>query len=107
MMAHKTMIRSGEVISYVLGQASIWWGLMLLVGYNVGFALLLPRPGHAGTAPQLQLPVELPLVGLLLGALAWAFVRRQPRPFVGYAVAGLVLNAIPLAFALILRWLGA
>lgn len=73
----------------------------------VGHQLFPAPPGYdMSQSSSLALPVETliwPVIGWLLGALAgsWVALRISGTPWTGWAIAGLVLAATVLNFALI------
>ncbi len=72
------------------------------------FAVLMPpKVVYWTTAPRAILPVEPPLIGLILGALGLWLARWSRGPVAGYAIAGLLFNAVPLVLALVLLALRA
>ncbi len=94
--------------SLVLGHASVLLGLMLALGWAFAFVLIVPqRASHWATAPHVGLPVEPPLIGLGLGCLGLLVARYFHQPVARFSVAGLILNAVPLALAVLLLYLNA
>ena len=89
-------------LSLLLGQVSALLGVTLTLGYLFAFALLLPnKAAHWSSGPRGSLSIEPPLIGLCrrLGLL----IARCGRVRVArFSVAGLILNALPLALALFL-----
>ena len=111
MMASKPIFNITWAVSFLLGQASILWGLMVALAYNVGFGFLLPHVGrHGATGPMTGLPLELPLIGLGLGLLGLLVARSGRQPVagsvVGYSIAGMIINTVPLILAAILVFVG-
>jgi hypothetical protein len=100
--------RAAWFFSLVLGQASTLVGLMLALGWAFAFALIATSKSASwGTGPQATLPIEPPLFGLALGVLGLLVARMGRQPVARYAVAGLVLNALPLVLTLVLLALRA
>jgi hypothetical protein len=100
MMASKPVWNLARIVAFFLGQASILWGLMVALAYNIGFAFLLPHVRRYGASATLtSLPLELPLIGLGLGALALVIARAGRQPGAGYAIAGVAINTVPLLLA--------
>jgi hypothetical protein len=64
--------------------------------------MILPKVNGWAAAPQSMLPVEPPLIGLAIGAVALWLSQWSREPIARYAVAGIIFNAIPLALALLL-----
>ena len=90
-------------LSLLLGQASALLGMMLTLGYLFAFALVLPnKAAHWSSGPQGSLDIEPPLIGLALGALGLLIARCGRVRVARFSVAGLILNALPLALALFL-----
>ncbi|MBX6312076.1 MAG: hypothetical protein IRY99_04020 [Isosphaeraceae bacterium] len=87
---------------FLLGQASLLWGLVIAPAYWIAFALLLPQAGHAA-ALGLHLPTELPAVGLALGVVGWLMARSLGETTAYGAVTGVVLNATALALSTLLQ----
>ncbi len=87
-------------LSFLLGQASVFLGLAVALGWSFGFALIVIQK----TGPRPILPVEPPLIGLLLGLCGWLLARSSRQSAGGYAVAGMVVNALPLILASVLIW---
>lgn len=95
--------RTAWFFSLVLGQASTLVGLMLALGWAFAFVVIVPsRAVGWGAGPQATLPIEPPLFGLALGVLALLVAKLGRQPIARYAVAGLVLNALPLVLTLVL-----
>lgn len=87
----------------VLGQASVLLGVMMTCGWILALALVIP-PKEFGwsSGPRMLLPIEPPLIGMAIGVVALVTARLSRERVSGFAVAGLALNALPLAMALIL-----
>lgn len=91
-----------DLTAFAMGQISIWWGLMVAIGYNFAFAVLLSHNRiDRADGPFETLPVLLPLIGLGFGGVA-ALAARLGGERGKYALIGLILNAIPFAMALAL-----
>jgi hypothetical protein len=106
MRTERLLKTSAWCCSLLLGHASILLGLMLTLGWGLATVLALPTTAQSWSAgPRLILPVEPPLIGLLLGATGLAIAWRNCLAIRRYAVAGLAINLMPLAFALVLLWL--
>jgi hypothetical protein len=84
-----------------LGRASVLLGVLFALGWSCAFAVIAAR--HAG-GPQLLLPVEPPLIGLLLGLAGWLIALSAKQPIGRYALAGVLVNALPLILAALLIW---
>ena len=102
MRTNRLLPSAAWCLSFFLGQASAVLGFMLALGWLFAFAAVLPRANGWMTAPRVRLPIEPPLNGLALGAVALGIARWTREPIARYAVAGLIFNAIPLALALLL-----
>jgi len=89
--------------SFLLGQASALLGLAVAIGWLFAFALIMSPKGMMWTThPGLTLPMEPPLIGLLLGAFGLLLARWSRQPVARYSVAGLIFNAVPLVLAIII-----
>lgn len=98
MTAHVNNVRkSFGHLGALVSNFSIAWGFWILPIYVVGFGLL--RQGRWSAT----LPVELPLIGVWTALVALVISRLAGRELTG-GVVGLVMNAIPLALALVLRY---
>ncbi len=86
----------------VLGQASALWGLAVALGWAIGFALIISAKGDVSAEIPFHLSAQPPLIGLGLAALGLLLAQKSRIDVWYYAVAGLILNAIPLALALVL-----
>jgi hypothetical protein len=84
----------------LLGRASVLLGVTLAVAWTCAFAAIVAQQ-HG---PRLELPVEPPLIGLLLGLAGWLIARSARQPIGRYALAGVLFNALPLALAAVLVW---
>jgi hypothetical protein len=102
MRANRLLNRAAGSLSFLLGQASVLLGLMLALGWLFAFAVVLPKANGWASAPQSMLPIEPPLIGLAIGAVALWLAQWSREPIARYAVAGMIFNAIPLALALLL-----
>jgi hypothetical protein len=90
-------------LSFVLGQASAWMGIVVALVWGLTFAIVLPQRGNGwAVGPHLALPLWPPLIGLTLGGFGLLLGLESDRPVVRFSVAGLVFNAIALALALLL-----
>jgi len=92
--------RTAWGLSFVLGRASVLMGVFVALAWTCAFAVLVAH--HGG--PQLMLPVEPPLIGLVLGLAGWLVARSARQPIGRYALAGVFVNALPLALAALLVW---
>jgi hypothetical protein len=92
-------------IAMLLGNFAAWWGFFVLPVYAVGFVMLQPYRLRAADVAVTEgtLPLELPLIGLTLAALGLVLGAEADRQARIPCWLGLVLNAIPLALALLLR----
>lgn len=90
--------------SFLLSNFAAIWGFVIAPIYMVGFGLLLPQVvAHAGTPGQAMiLPLELPLIGLLLGAGGALLSRASGSQHRLVAALGLLFNAIPAGLAVAL-----
>ncbi len=90
-------------LSLLLGQVSALLGVMLTLGYLFAFALVLPnKAAHWSSGPRGSLYIDPPLIGLALAALGLLIARWGRVRVARFSVAGLILNALPLALALFL-----
>jgi hypothetical protein len=90
-------------LSFLLGQASAWMGIVIFLGWSFIFALVLPQKGNGwAVGPHLILPLWPPIIGLTLGGLGLLLGLESSPPVVRFSVAGLIFNAIALALALLL-----
>lgn len=105
MRMERMLNRTAWGVSLVLGQASAILGLMIAVGWSLALGVVLsPRSLGAGYGAHVQLPIEPPLIGLAIGAVALLIARCSPEPVARFAIAGIVLNAVPLVLALLVNW---
>jgi len=90
-----------SVGSLMLANFATMWGTVLAPIYLVGFGLLLPNAldSARGAGAVTVLPLELPLIGLILGLVGLSLSRCSGRPWSLACVLGVVLNAIPTALA--------
>lgn len=87
-----------SVGSLMLANFATMWGTVLAPIYVVGFGLMLPNALN-GTDGVSVLPLELPLIGLILGVAALSLSRCKGRPWTLPCILGVVLNTIPTALA--------
>ncbi len=92
--------------SLLLANFAALWGFVVAPIYVVGFGLLLPYvlDTSPSSHPTWVLPLELPLIGLILGLLSVALSRCGSERHALACFWGVALNAVPLALALVL-WL--
>ena len=103
MRTDRWLSQTAWCLSFLLSQASVLLGLAFTVGWTLAFTLLLPsRAVGWATRPEVMLPIQPPLIGLVLGGLGLLIARFGEQKIAGYAVAGLVFNAVPLVLALTL-----
>ena len=105
MRTERLILKTAWFFSLLLGQASVLLGLMVALGWAFAFVLLLPQHGAGWViGSHASLPFEPPLIGLALGGLGLLLAQcgHQPDQLARFAVAGLILNAVPLVLALIL-----
>jgi hypothetical protein len=98
MTTYKRISHPAWMVAYVLGQTAIWWGTLVAALYVMGFAILLPQSGRI--ASGINLPWEVPAIGLGLGGLGLSLAHRCGQPARGAALVGVLVNAVPLALAL-------
>ena len=84
----------------MLGRASVLLGVLIALAWSCAFVAIVAR----ADGPRLELPVEPPLIGLLLGLAGWLVARLGRQPIGRYALAGVAFNALPLILAAILIW---
>jgi len=89
-------------LALVLGQASALWGMMITLGWAIGFVLIISSKGRMESMMQLRLSTVPPLIGLTVAGLALIVAQKSRTSISQYAMAGLVFNAIGLALALVL-----
>ncbi|HEX8199224.1 MAG TPA: hypothetical protein VF590_01960 [Isosphaeraceae bacterium] len=91
-------------ISRFLGMASVLLGSALALMWGLAFVVIAAHLEYVGASggPPLRLPVELPLVGLALGALGWLIAWGSRQPVACPAIAGVIANAVPLVLAVLL-----
>lgn len=97
---HSMWDKTAWGLSFVLGRASVLMGVFVALAWTCAFAVLVAR--HGG--PQLVLPVEPPLIGLLLGLAGWLIARPARQSIGWYALVGVLVNALPLVLAELLVW---
>jgi len=104
MTTHNRAINNPTAIAtFLVGQASIWWGLAVAIGYDLAFAVLMPHASRGMAGAGVELPLEWPAVGLGLGGFGLLLARRNGGAMAGYPVAGLIINVLPLTLAVVLR----
>lgn len=105
MNTYKPMLNSPLIVSILLGRFSACVGSVVAPIYFALFVLSRTQPANRPELAEVVLPSLLPEVGLALGmvGIALAYLGRRPAPNV--CILGLVLNAIPLALAVALRFL--
>jgi len=96
-------------VSRFLGMASALLGWSLAMMWGLAFVVIVanlefkdPLGGSHPAEPPMQLPIELPLVGLALGALGWLIARVSRQPVARPSIAGVITNAVPLVLAVLL-----
>lgn len=100
MRIHSMWDRTAWGLSFVLGRASVLLGVFIALAWTCAFVAIVAR----SSGPQLVLPVEPPLLGLLLGLAGWLVARAARQPLGGYALVGVLFNALPLVLAVLLIW---
>src|SRR5262249_31488732 len=90
--------------AFLLGQASLLWGIVVVTAYWLAFALLLPQQPHGGSA-GLSLWSGPPLIGLLLGVMGLAAARSGEPVRAAQAWVGIALNLLAFLLVLVLRLL--
>jgi hypothetical protein len=105
-LANKTGFGIG---AFLAGNFAALWGFFVAPIYLVGFGLLLPyvSRGIPVMGQVIVLPIELPLIGVILATLGLLLPQDAGRGTRTACLLGLVLNAVPLALAAILWTLKA
>ena len=92
--------------AFLLGNFSALWGFIVAPIYLTGFGLMLPYARlHQDVLGQpVMLPLELPLIGLILGALGFMLSTSEDHERNGRlaSLLGLAFNGVPMALALVL-----
>lgn len=103
MRSEQFIPKAAWFFSLLLGQASVLLGVMVGLGWAFAFALLIPHHGAGWVSgSHASLPFEPPLIGLALGGLGLLLAQCGHQPVARFAVAGLILNTVPLVLALVL-----
>jgi hypothetical protein len=103
MRAERLLKRTAWGLSLILGEASALLGAMLTIGWILALALVIPPKDMGwGAGPQMLLPLGPPLIGFGLGLAGLVAARGSSEPVSRYSVAGLLLNAVPLALTVVL-----
>jgi hypothetical protein len=90
-------------LSLFLGQASALLGVMLAGAWTLALVLIVPPKAFGLAAgPRFLLPIEPPLAGVVIALVGLLFARWSDQPVARYSVAGLIINALPLALAIAL-----
>jgi hypothetical protein len=86
----------------MLGYTSFLFGMMVALGWTLGFALVVPTKAHAWMTGQgVALPIEPPLISLGLGVVSLLVARLTREPVARYSVAGMVFSGLALVLALL------
>lgn len=105
MTTQRGIRKSVSFVSMLLANFAVVWGFFVLPIYTVGFGMLLPyqRSGQPSAFAGSYLPLELPLIGVVLAVLGVLTAGEEARHrWTIPALLGLVLNAVPLALAVLL-----
>ncbi len=102
MREHRISTRVAWSLALMLGYTSLLFGMMVALGWTVGFALAVPSKAHAWMTGQGRaLPIEPPLIGLGLGAVGRLVARLAREPVARFAVAGMVFSGLALVLAML------
>lgn len=116
MNRNQAMATPSGCASYMLGQASAMFGILLSLMWGFAFVLILARleysqahtNGLGGSGIEsITLPVEPALFGLALGGLGLLIARWKGYTTPLPVLIGLVANCLPLAMAVTLQVLHA
>jgi hypothetical protein len=87
-------------VSHVLGQVSLWMGVVLALLWSVLYAAIARHLWvYQGAVTGLSLPFEPPLIGVSLAVLGLWLACLGHERVAGTAVAGLILNGVALGLA--------
>ena len=107
MRAYHAINGPADYLSWLLGHVSAMMGVLLTVMWGFTFVLLVAHAeynlahsvGATSGIEGMALPVEPPVFGLSLGALALTVSRWKGQKAPAAVVVGLVSNLLPLALA--------
>jgi hypothetical protein len=112
MNRNQAMTTPSGCVSYMLGQASAMFGILLSLMWGFVFVLALAHleyaqahsVGMAGSGIEaIRLPIEPALFGLALGGLGLLIARWKGYTTPLPVLVGLVSNCLPLAMAVALQ----
>jgi hypothetical protein len=102
MRENRLVSKAAWGLALLFGQASLLYGLMVALGWTLGFALIVtPHRVAWMHGARLSLPIEPPLIGLAIGAVGLILAHWSREPVARYSVAGMVFNALSLGLALL------
>ena len=98
----RTVPNAWEMGAILLGRFSAWMGSVVGPIYGVGCVIRLTQTGlgRTGIVTLSTLPPE---VGLALAVASWMMAAAGHRPITGSAAMGVVLNALALSLAALMR----
>lgn len=95
-----------SIASFLLGNFAALWGFIIAPIYLTGFGLLLSYSNHhpAAHGQAMILPLELPLIGVILASLGLALSSGSDGERNGRLASslGLAFNGLPMVLALVL-----
>ena len=95
-----------SIASFLLGNFAALWGFIIAPIYLTGFGLLLSYSRHhpAAIGQAMILPLELPLIGLILASLGFLLSSGNDGQRDGRLASclGLAFNGLPMALAVVL-----
>ncbi len=98
----RTVPNAWEVGAILLGRFSAWMGAVVAPIYGVGFVIGLTQTG-LGRTGFITLSTLPPEVGLALALTSWTMAAAGHRPLTTSAAIGVILNALALSLAALMR----
>lgn len=86
----------------LLGNFAAMWGFLVAPIYLVGFGLMVPDAVRGVAGPVSGLPIEVPMIGVLLGVAALAISRSVSRANLLPIALGIGLNGVATLLAVAL-----